>query len=253
MAIIKCPNCGMEVSDQAEQCIHCGYNLKKENLVVCKDCGKTYSEQFNICPNCGCPRTVVSTVVEKPKRSFMKYIIGAILIVLAGLLFMGVQSVKKEEDYRNTVNATLDEINESVDDLNSSYNLMINVWRNGIWGDRDSTTDPYVYPKGVKVKDFDEALENLYKDKKFMTKVEHLDKTQQELRTLKLSLEDVPKEYEDMNDVLVKIIDIYVDSCMLEINPAGSLLDITNRQDELTTEYNSLMAEMDAYMKKYSE
>lgn len=27
MALIKCPECGKEVSDQAEVCIHCGYPL----------------------------------------------------------------------------------------------------------------------------------------------------------------------------------------------------------------------------------
>lgn len=29
MPIIKCPECGQEVSDQADQCVHCGYPLKK--------------------------------------------------------------------------------------------------------------------------------------------------------------------------------------------------------------------------------
>ena len=27
MALIKCPECGKEVSDKAAQCIHCGYPL----------------------------------------------------------------------------------------------------------------------------------------------------------------------------------------------------------------------------------
>lgn len=29
MAIIKCPECGQDVSDQAGKCVHCGYPLKK--------------------------------------------------------------------------------------------------------------------------------------------------------------------------------------------------------------------------------
>lgn len=29
MAIIKCPECGGQVSDKADQCIHCGYPLTK--------------------------------------------------------------------------------------------------------------------------------------------------------------------------------------------------------------------------------
>ena len=31
MALMKCPECGKEVSDQSETCIHCGYPLKKES------------------------------------------------------------------------------------------------------------------------------------------------------------------------------------------------------------------------------
>ena len=31
MALIKCPECGKEISDQAEFCPHCGYPIKKKN------------------------------------------------------------------------------------------------------------------------------------------------------------------------------------------------------------------------------
>ena len=33
MALIKCPECGKEISDKAESCIYCGYPLK-ENKVI---------------------------------------------------------------------------------------------------------------------------------------------------------------------------------------------------------------------------
>ena len=29
MALIKCPECGREISSQAKQCIHCGYPLEE--------------------------------------------------------------------------------------------------------------------------------------------------------------------------------------------------------------------------------
>ena len=29
MALIKCPECGKEISDSADKCIHCGYPIKK--------------------------------------------------------------------------------------------------------------------------------------------------------------------------------------------------------------------------------
>ena len=37
MAIIKCPECGKDVSDKAEACIHCGYPLKEEDQRECPD------------------------------------------------------------------------------------------------------------------------------------------------------------------------------------------------------------------------
>lgn len=34
MALIKCPECGKEISDKAQKCIHCGYPLKSEQLDI---------------------------------------------------------------------------------------------------------------------------------------------------------------------------------------------------------------------------
>lgn len=32
--LIKCPECGKEISDKSDECIHCGYPLKKANMCV---------------------------------------------------------------------------------------------------------------------------------------------------------------------------------------------------------------------------
>mgnify|MGYP002678385284 CR=1 FL=1 len=31
MALIKCPECGKEVSDKAEKCLNCGYPIKNRD------------------------------------------------------------------------------------------------------------------------------------------------------------------------------------------------------------------------------
>ena len=33
MALIKCPECGKQISDKAEMCPHCGINLKIEEIL----------------------------------------------------------------------------------------------------------------------------------------------------------------------------------------------------------------------------
>ena len=36
MALIKCPECGKEISDKSEKCIHCGFPLVKEKNTICR-------------------------------------------------------------------------------------------------------------------------------------------------------------------------------------------------------------------------
>ena len=53
MALIKCSQCGQEISDKASKCIHCGAPILK--LQTCEECGNKYSAQDKLCPSCGCP------------------------------------------------------------------------------------------------------------------------------------------------------------------------------------------------------
>lgn len=52
MALIKCKECGEEISSGATICPHCGY---KNETHLCPDCGKEVSDTDITCPNCGCP------------------------------------------------------------------------------------------------------------------------------------------------------------------------------------------------------
>lgn len=48
MALITCPECGKEISEMADKCIHCGYpvNVKKEiNVQTIEQTGKKYKKQ----------------------------------------------------------------------------------------------------------------------------------------------------------------------------------------------------------------
>ena len=61
MALIKCPECGKEVSDKAKVCIHCGYPLTVENIesqeieesMYCPYCGKKLPPGSEFCAYCG--------------------------------------------------------------------------------------------------------------------------------------------------------------------------------------------------------
>lgn len=44
--LIKCPECGKEISDKSEQCIHCGYPLHQTKQNICIVNGKEYDLSF---------------------------------------------------------------------------------------------------------------------------------------------------------------------------------------------------------------
>lgn len=44
MALIKCPECGKEISDKSRTCIHCGYPFESDNII--KINGTEYSTEL---------------------------------------------------------------------------------------------------------------------------------------------------------------------------------------------------------------
>lgn len=67
MAIIKCPECGKEISSRAEKCVGCGLPLSE--IFICPECNNvSLTENGGKCPSCGCPQasTVAQPVVSAP-------------------------------------------------------------------------------------------------------------------------------------------------------------------------------------------
>lgn len=60
--MVKCSNCGLDVSDDLENCPNCGNNLTKSQIKAedeknsvksCKNCGATLNDDNSFCPSCG--------------------------------------------------------------------------------------------------------------------------------------------------------------------------------------------------------
>ena len=48
MALIKCPECGKEISDKSEKCIHCGFPIRNTPYIQEIINGKSYDVSFLI-------------------------------------------------------------------------------------------------------------------------------------------------------------------------------------------------------------
>lgn len=130
MAIIKCPECGHQVSDMAPTCPGCGVEIAGK-VVKCPDCGEIYFRNQMVCPACHRPTTSTPTQrpvpvrhtepvtpVAKPKpepeldtekKSYTKIIVGLViaLVLCGGVAYYYNDLGRQEEsDYALAVQST---------------------------------------------------------------------------------------------------------------------------------------------------
>lgn len=108
--LIRCPECGKEISSKAKRCVHCGKNLTKKPVekekYICKECGNEIESPKKICPKCGCP-------IEKEKRrlsSATKKILlimasaFVIVVIIAAILYCCLQDYFSYNEAMNNYN-----------------------------------------------------------------------------------------------------------------------------------------------------
>lgn len=125
MAIIKCPECGNDVSDKAKTCPHCGVDIFG-NIHHCPRCYNVFLADVNVCPDCGSvvrksqsavknenasseKRSTNAKPKNKEKKSsvFLRLTIAfvvAVLLVLAGIYcYMESKNAAESEAYKSAM------------------------------------------------------------------------------------------------------------------------------------------------------
>lgn len=106
MALIKCQECGKEISDSSKVCIHCGYKLK--SFKICPECNTQVDENDTTCSKCGYSfkRT------DKKERKLTIIISIIVGIILIGIITFFIISSKYVEvpNLTNTDSLTATEI-----------------------------------------------------------------------------------------------------------------------------------------------
>lgn len=65
MAIIKCPECGHQISDKASTCPVCGVKIEN-NIIKCPHCGNVYLKDQPTCPVCHQSPLASTTATQQP-------------------------------------------------------------------------------------------------------------------------------------------------------------------------------------------
>lgn len=253
MAMIKCPECGQEISDKARKCVYCGFVFEEEIILEkkCAECGAIITDDMDVCPNCGCPIekikvdepqkvevTNVKLSVDKKKRKIFIGIVIAILVVFiagVGLKFISARNEKKmyAENYEKLVYLMLD----GASDAESASGLIHDVWYNSIYEEDSSITDEYTKDsKGNFYDDFNTSLANLMTSDSFISDIGDINENQEQVQSLMKDMKNPPEEYEDAYDALKDFYDAYTKLVNLAIDPSGNLSSYTSSFNEADNE-----------------
>lgn len=81
--LIKCPECGHQVSDQAKTCPSCGIDIAGK-ITRCPDCGEVIFKEQPRCPNCHCSINGASSVGMEPLEPAVGSVVPASRSAAAG-------------------------------------------------------------------------------------------------------------------------------------------------------------------------
>ncbi|MBQ9534483.1 MAG: hypothetical protein IJU78_01375 [Clostridia bacterium] len=111
-------------------------------------------------------------------------------------------------------------------------NLIIAVWRNAIWEERDDKTDKYTRPDGYFVSDFNDALDNLFSDRSFMDSVDAIRINKDVVLSYIKDLQNPPEELKEAYIIARECYDAYITFTDLVINLSGSLQSFSESFEE---------------------
>lgn len=280
MAIVKCSNCGKEISDKANACPQCGQNLTVEQESVeetkhlfCEECGTPVAENAEMCPNCGCPvQKEPATKKDVPQaegpassakpakmKNNKKYIIivAAVLLVaiIAALIGNSVhqqqvaqEAAQRREEYATNLEYTTYTMLLVAIDAEKAGNLIKSVWYNAIYEERDSETDKYTRPNGYFLDDFNDALRNLFSDADFKNKISSIETNQGLVAGLMKDLKNPPEEFKEAHEVLKELYNAFTALTNLATDPSGSLTTFSQNFNSADTEFANCYDEMKLYI-----
>ena len=259
MALIKCSNCGKEISDKALTCPGCGFafedktKLNEVKPILCDECGQEISADCDTCQNCGCPiakeeinvdapQKVELTAVNLPisKRISKKHktiaIVAAVVVLFVSIIGFISKGNEKNTYYENLESAT-NLMLLGATKAEESCNLIKSVWYNTIYEERDSKTDKYTRSNGYSFNDdFNDSLRALFADETFQEQITSIENNQDSVSRLMKELQNPPEEYEEAYQAIKKLYDSYVELTNLAVNPSGSLQTYSNNFNSADSE-----------------
>lgn len=250
MAMIKCPECGKDISNQSDKCIYCGFPIRNEDMIVCSNCGVLNQAGSTFCSSCGNPMvkgiTAPSTTkahksANKKKHSKKRHSKAPLFMSLFFLLLILIAVIV----FRWAIQSGRLEVVIKDPDTNESYQL---VSSSGLFN--VALTIPAEYVEGTTQKELNkQAKEGAFKSATLnkdgsvtyvMSKSQH----KEMLNTLKDSIADELNKIPNSTD--------YPNVTKVEANDDYTKFTVTTASTELSFEEQFLSMQLYIYGGMYN-
>ncbi|MCM1541995.1 MAG: hypothetical protein NC121_12140 [Blautia sp.] len=158
------------------------------------------------------------------------------------------EAERRKREYAENLRDVLQTMLSGAVDAENCCNLIVRVWNNAIWEKEDSETDLYTRSDGHFVKDFNDALYNLFSDSEFCEQINSILENQERVNSIVGLLADPPEEYKNAYDSLTKCYDAYRRFMNMAVNPTGSLNTFSEDFDDADNEFIRCYQAMDFYI-----
>lgn len=229
MALIKCPECGKEISDKAGKCPNCGYPIDVQEEKIRVDDGGKILESVDGTTQ----QENENKRKEKTKLKSKWAIIGGIVLlcIIIGITFISNKNAKILEQQKAEVQE-IEDYNTYIDNFNSLYTttlsgaskaesvcvLTLNVWQDAIFGDLSDETSKYV--SGAN--DFNEALQRVYDDEEIQETLKDVRTAKNSASTYIKNLQSCPSELSKAYDAALEVHTAFSALSDLALEPTGS-------------------------------
>lgn len=249
MAMIKCPECGKDISNQSDKCIYCGFPIRNEDIIVCSNCGVLNQAGSTFCSSCGnpmvkgitAPSTKAHKSANKKKHSKKRHSKAPLFMSLFFLLLILIAVIV----FRWAIQSGRLEVVIKDPDTNESYQL---VSSSGLFN--VALTIPAEYVEGTTQKELNkQAKEGAFKSATLnkdgsvtyvMSKSQH----KEMLNTLKDSIADELNKIPNSTD--------YPNVTKVEANDDYTKFTVTTASTELSFEEQFLSIQLYIYGGMYN-
>lgn len=179
-------------------------------LIKCNECGKEISSNAITCPSCGYNQSK-----ERKKKNLKKIlIIFGVLLIIAGGIFTFLiikrnKAINYKEDYIQNYKAIVKKIEDTTPKIMKCTSMYMNVWNNTIHHKSNEETDIYTKTNGAFNEDFNISLDALTKSKEYSLDIEEIEYQYALILVLMDDFKNPPKNYEEYHEELQELVDTF--------------------------------------------